>query len=33
MTRKIVTLSEQDVLNTAEYGMHRMRVRCSPVNR
>jgi CBS domain-containing protein len=31
MTRKIVTLSEQDVLNTAEYGMHRMRFRHLPV--
>jgi CBS domain-containing membrane protein len=31
MTRKIVTLSEQDVLNTAEYGMHRMHFRHLPV--
>jgi CBS domain-containing protein len=31
MTRKIVTLSEQDALDTAEYGMHRMRFRHLPV--
>lgn len=31
MTRKIVTVSEQDELDTAEYGMHRMRFRHLPV--
>ena len=31
MTRKIVTLSEQDALNTAEYGMHHMHFRHLPV--
>jgi len=31
MTRKIVTVSEQDALNTAEYGMHRMHFRHLPV--
>lgn len=31
MTRKIVTVTEQDVLNTVEYGMHRMRFRHLPV--
>jgi CBS domain-containing protein len=31
MTRKIVTLSEQDALDTADYGMHRMRFRHLPV--
>ena len=31
MTRKIVTLSEQDALNTADYGMHRMHFRHLPV--
>jgi CBS-domain-containing membrane protein len=31
MTRKIVTVSEQDELDTAEYGMHRMHFRHLPV--
>jgi CBS domain-containing protein len=31
MTRKIVTVSEQDALDTAEYGMHRMHFRHLPV--
>jgi CBS domain-containing protein len=31
MTRKIVTVSEQDELDTAEHGMHRMRFRHLPV--
>jgi CBS domain-containing protein len=31
MTRKVVTVSETDVLETAEYGMHRMHFRHLPV--
>ena len=31
MTRKVVTISEQDALETAEYGMHRMHFRHLPV--
>jgi CBS domain-containing protein len=31
MSRKIVTVSERDALQTAEYGMHRMRFRHLPV--
>ena len=31
MTRKIVTITEEDALNTAEYGMHRMHFRHLPV--
>jgi CBS domain-containing protein len=31
MSRKIVTVSEKDALETAEYGMHRMRFRHLPV--
>jgi CBS domain-containing protein len=31
MTRKIVTVSEADVLKTADYGMHRMHFRHLPV--
>lgn len=31
MTAKVVTISEKDALNTAEYGMHRMHFRHLPV--
>jgi CBS domain-containing protein len=31
MTRRIVTVTEKDVLETAEYGMHKMRFRHLPV--